>query len=437
CLFELSTKLVGLAHPCMEKRMRLTRGDRFDATSTGPDRALAQDHEGADLRGRTDVCPAAELPREAIDLDDAHVIAVPLPEEHHRAQLARFFGRRREAPDRDVLEDLVVDEVLHPLALFVRQLLRMGEVKPKLVRAYRRARLTNVVAEHVSQRLVQEMRRGVIGHRRVADSPGHHRANTISGSEALALEQQRLVVLKPIGIAELGTRAAPVVTLDPACVGYLAATGHVERRFPQLGQEEPLADLFERSDLGEHVRLLETDELRAEVCRLREFSRTVIVLGDRPTRPCALHLHQARELLLVYAQAPLARELARQLEREPVRVMEPERVLARDVPTLLCGLLEETHATLERLAEPFLLRGQDAMNLVPVLLELRIALFHLLDHNVRETAEVRGLEADARGLLHCTANDAAHDVAPAFVGRRDTVGREKCHAASVVGEDAV
>ena len=114
-----------------------------------------------------------------------------------------------------------------------------------------------------------------------------------------------------------------------------------------------------------------------------------------------MHLHQARELLLVHTQAALARELARQLEREPVRVVEPERVLTRDVPALLCGLLEETHATLECLAEPFLLRGQDAMDLVPVLLELRIALFHLLDHDVRETGEERRLEADARAC--CTA----------------------------------
>ena len=65
-------------------------------------------------------------------------------------------------------------------------------------------------------------------------------------------------------------------------------------------------------------------------------------------------LHEARELLLVHAEAPLARKLKRQLLREAVRRLEREGVLAGDLP--LCGsLLEDRHPTLERLAEALLL----------------------------------------------------------------------------------
>ena len=51
---------------------------------------------GADLGRRADVGAAAELAREAVDLDDADDVAVLLAEEHHRAELARLVDRRHE-----------------------------------------------------------------------------------------------------------------------------------------------------------------------------------------------------------------------------------------------------------------------------------------------------------------------------------------------------
>src|SRR2546430_351222 len=57
--------------------------DRLDAADAGADRALAEHDERADLRGRAHVGPSAKLPRDALDLDDAHLVAVLLAEEHH------------------------------------------------------------------------------------------------------------------------------------------------------------------------------------------------------------------------------------------------------------------------------------------------------------------------------------------------------------------
>ena len=69
---------------------------------------------------------AAELAREAVDLDDAHLVAVLLAEEHHRAELARLLDRRHERPHRDRLEHLLVDDPLDVLALLGRERLRMA-----------------------------------------------------------------------------------------------------------------------------------------------------------------------------------------------------------------------------------------------------------------------------------------------------------------------
>ena len=84
---------------------------------------------------------AAELAREAVDLDDAHDLAVLLAEEHLRAELARLVDRRLEDPDGTVLEDLLVDEPLHLGALLGRERAIVGEVEAELVGPDRRARL--------------------------------------------------------------------------------------------------------------------------------------------------------------------------------------------------------------------------------------------------------------------------------------------------------
>ena len=60
----------------------------------------------------------------------------------------------------------------------------------------------------------------------------------------------------------------------------------------------------------------------------------------------------------------LESELAGQLEREPVRVVQPKRVLARyPVRTVLEHLVEEPHPGRERLGESFLLRAEHRANI--------------------------------------------------------------------------
>ena len=181
---------------------------------------------------------AAELAGEAVHLDDAHDVAVLLAEEHHRAELARLVDRRQERAHRPVLEDALVDDLLDALALLPRERLRVREVEAELVGPNGRARLAHVVAEHVLERLVQEVGRGVVGHRREAHLPGDDRAHPVAGGEALALEEERLVVAEAVGGDELGAGA---VLLDPALVADLAAALRVERRLAQLGEEEPVS----------------------------------------------------------------------------------------------------------------------------------------------------------------------------------------------------
>ena len=93
--------------------------------------------------------PTAELEGVAGDLDDADDVAVLLAEEHRRAEASSLLDGCLEDLDRQVLEDLLVDRPLHPLALVCAQCRGMGEVEAELVRSYRGAGLAHVLAEDV------------------------------------------------------------------------------------------------------------------------------------------------------------------------------------------------------------------------------------------------------------------------------------------------
>ena len=79
----------------------------------------------------------------------------------------------------------------------------------------------------------------------------------------------------------------------------------------------------------------------------------------RLERTGALLGHAGLEAVEVDAAPPFARDLAGEVDREPERVVEEERVLAVDVAAT-DELVEEIEATFERLAEALLLARDGA-----------------------------------------------------------------------------
>ena len=397
-----------------------------------PTDAFGDDRERPDLRGRAHVGAAAELAREAGDFDHADDLAVLLPEEHHRTELPRLLDRRQERVHREVLEHPLVDDLLHALALLRAHRLRVGEVEAQLVGPHCRAGLAHVVAEDLLKRLVQEVCRRVVGHRREAHLPGDAGLDPLARGEPLSPEDERLVLAEAERGRELG--ALPV-GLDPALVAHLPAPVGIEGRLPQLCEEGAVAEILEGADLREHLGLLPAEELRLEAGLAREVpsSLQLALLPSRP-RDLAVLLHEPLEPVLVDRVPALARELLGQLDREAVRRRERECILGRDV-SLGRDLVEELHPARKRLREPLFLRAKRFADRLPVRLELRIPLAHLLDDDVRKSPQV--FEPDLPRLLDSAADDAPEDVAAALVRGHDAVGYEAGHPAPVVGEHAV
>ena len=162
---------------------------------------------------------AAELAREAVDLDHAHDVAVLLAEEHHRAELARLVDRRleRRAPGWFSKTCSLTSSL--DLASRSSGVSACSCVKSKRSLSGRTAEPAwcDVLAEHLAERLVQEVRRGVVRHRREAHRPRDDGLHAVAGGEALALEDEHLVVADADRLAQLRAGAGLVV-LDPAGV---------------------------------------------------------------------------------------------------------------------------------------------------------------------------------------------------------------------------
>ena len=139
------------------------------------------------------------------------------------------------------------------------------------------------VAEHLPERLVEEVRGRVVRHRREAVRPGDDGTDAVADREALAAEREHLVVADARRAHELGARARLLV-LDPAGVGDLAAALRVERRLVELGVEEPVLARLERGDRRQHVGLLVADELGRA---LAERDRTSKPPAERERSRCS------------------------------------------------------------------------------------------------------------------------------------------------------
>ena len=110
------------------------------------------------------------------------------------------------------------------LALLRRQLRGVREVEAELVGTHGRARLLTCspsTSRSAACSRCVAVWFAIVGNRTVH---GTTRAHAVAGGEALAAEEEHLVVVEAVGLDELRANGRVVVELDPALVGDLAAT---------------------------------------------------------------------------------------------------------------------------------------------------------------------------------------------------------------------
>ncbi len=146
---------------------------RLDAAHARRHACLRRHRDQPDVAGAPHMRAAAQLDRPAHGIaagllrivthgDHAHLVAVFLAEQRARAGCDGVVDRHQPRGDGRVLQHDVVGDVLDALDLGRAHRLGMGEIETQPVGRDQRALLRDMVAEHLAQRLVQQVGRGVI-----------------------------------------------------------------------------------------------------------------------------------------------------------------------------------------------------------------------------------------------------------------------------------
>src|SRR5947209_17860297 len=143
---------------------------RLDTAHAGRDRAFARDRHKPNVAGALDMRAAAKLDGERMigpvapaHRDDAHFVAIFFAEQSARARFDCFVDRHEARLDRRVFQNMRVGEIFDGGELIIADRLRMGEIESEAVGRDKRALLRDVVAENSAERLMQKMRRRMVG----------------------------------------------------------------------------------------------------------------------------------------------------------------------------------------------------------------------------------------------------------------------------------
>ncbi len=141
---------------------RVVAGQRLDAAHARGNGTFPGHRDQADIAGATHMGAAAQFHRPAQRV--AAVLPVGLAHRHHAHLVAIFFVHRHQ-PRRDlvILQHHGIGDILDAAQFVRRDRLGMHKVEAQAVRRHQRATLRDVVAQHLPQRLVQNVRRGVMG----------------------------------------------------------------------------------------------------------------------------------------------------------------------------------------------------------------------------------------------------------------------------------
>ncbi len=267
----------------------------------------------------------------------------------------------------------------------------MSEIEAQAIAGDERAFLRDVIAEHEAQRLMQKMRRRMIGPDRrpacVIDCEFEREA----GSDLAYLQGP----LMHENIAELflriGDAEAHAIGAHDAGIADLSARFAIEGRLIEddgagLAGAKTIGLPAVLDDRGDDafgaLRLIAEEIGRAGLLPDRKpdvFGRRFARSRPRPARVCALARHGGLEPFDIDAERTGAQRVLRQIERKAERIVKPEGDLTGQDSArrkIAHGLVEDRKAARQRIDEARLLEPQcfDDQRLGPD--QLRIGLPH-------------------------------------------------------------
>src|SRR5580704_1956385 len=444
----------GLAELALELAQIVERtraGDRLDAAHALRAAGFRNNLEQPDVAGAPHVRAAAELERLVADADDANVVAVLLAEHRDGAALLGLLDRQDVDLALGVRADIGVDEILDLALLLVGHRREVREVEAQPIGRDQRAFLRDVVAEHVLERVVEQVRGRVVRADPLAARVVDVELDLVADAQRPGLDladQHVHVAGRLLGLVDADFRTGAE---HDAGVADLAAGLAVERRLVERecdgrargGFVDALAvdnDRLQRAFTGDAATFVARELRRAELAReLLEhgLDRRIV---DRELALRAGRFELGLEAGFVDRDAALLGDDLREIGREAERVVHREdarpgiRLAAAELAELAFETLE---ATRQRRAKPRLFFARDVLDHRTALAQLGIRLGHHVDDLVADVGHEDLVEPEV--LLAVThgapKNPAQRVLALALVGEH-AVGDQERAAPCVIGDHA-
>ena len=244
------------------------------------------------------VCTAAELERAVAGFYDTDVIAVLLVEEGDRAELVGMQLAGLIGAHRRVGENLGVHHLLHLVEFGLRDARMVAEVEAQVLGVHEGALLLHVLAQHLAQGPVEQVRSGVVAADGVAPGDVDRGGGFLTGRDSALGDDAAVTGEAGDGRGRIGTADGAGRRRDRAGVADLAAALGIERRAIEENLNGVLAvltlDVMQRQHAGGPFDLGVAGELRrAElleqlaVARAAASSLVTVLRLSRARRRCS------------------------------------------------------------------------------------------------------------------------------------------------------
>ncbi len=151
-------------------------GHRFDTAHTSGNTGLRHNAHQADISGALNVGTAAKFNREIpTHAQHTNAVAVFLAKQHHGTALAGGVDIRFQRLNGRIAANFRINHIFNGREFFRLHRFAMSKVKTQTLGSNQRAFLTDVIAQYLTQRRMQQVRGGVIQCRRLTDRCVHQR----------------------------------------------------------------------------------------------------------------------------------------------------------------------------------------------------------------------------------------------------------------------
>ena len=436
---EEAAQCLHLVFEGIEQFLALAAGLGLYTADAGSYAAFAHNLEETDTARAAGVDTAAELTG-GTEAHHAHLVAVLLTEERHGAQLAGFLdGGVAVLVERHVLAYHAVHDALHLAQFLFGHFLVVAEVETQGVGAHKRTLLLHMVAQHLLQRIVQQVGGGVVGSAGVAlvgVYTGHERCLRVFGQ---GFHDVDALVVLAFGVDYLHRLA---LAHQHALVAHLATHLTVEGGIVEHQLIEGVL-LLRHLAVAQYLAFVFGEVVAHKLLLALAYHRPVAVLHSGGVAGAVfLLLHLLGKLLLVDGEAVLAANQLGQVEGESVGVEETEGLHTVEHGLAFClhgfhGAVEQRDALVECAQERvfFFLYHTLYEGLLGGQLGVGSAHF---PHQCGNQLEEEGFlpVEEGVGVAHGAAQDAAYHIAGLGIAGQLAVGDAERYGAQMVGHYA-